>query len=94
MQREITGYTKDQYKFHTMALVGFLVNAVQKGASGAWPLDYDGVSGQVIGQNGNVFDIEIMVKQVELGAGHVYVIEPNKIWSEYSNSDGLHAVFA
>ncbi len=94
MQREITGYTKNKYSFHTSALVGFLVNAKNFGANGCWPTDYDGVTGQVIGKGGKVFDVGIHIKQVEQGAGHVFVLELAKLFKEYEPGHDLHAVFA
>ena len=59
IQKEITGYTNMQHKFHTLALVQFLVNHVKNGSNGAYVMDYDGASGQLVGDGGNIYSLEI-----------------------------------
>jgi len=97
MQREITGYTKDEYKFLTSALVQFLVMSLsQKGADGCSPADFDGVKGQVIAEGGRVCEVEIGVQKTDRGNyAHVAVVHLNELGLQETWPEGhdCHALF-
>ena len=57
VQREITYHTKNNYVFNTAAVVQWLVDHKHNGAEGAWPQDYSGARGQIIGDDGHVYTV-------------------------------------
>jgi ribosomal protein L21E len=88
MQHQITQVTNYKHSFHTSGLVAILVNAVPKGANGASPSDYDGISVLVVGKGGYVYDVQIQVKKMNYvggNVGHVYTLDLSKIMDGYKN---------
>lgn len=97
MQREITGYTDNQYRFLTSALVQFLVMSLsQKGADGCYVTDLDGAKGQVIAEGGYVCQVEIGVRESDNGDyAHVAVVHLNNLDLRETWPEGhdCHALF-
>jgi hypothetical protein len=67
---------------------------------GAWPTDYDGLKGQVIGEGGKVFELEIGISKSELdfqkkvhGAGLIFVLKLANICDKFKPGFDLHALF-
>ena len=74
MQREITGYTHDKLQFKSSSLIDFLMQAVQQGKVGTNVLDYNGLTGTVLGKENTVYECELMISEIFKGEGHIFVL--------------------
>merc|ERR1711976_743648 len=64
IQSEMIKKTNGRFAFHTGALVQWLVNHHKRGAGGAFTAAYDKASGQIVGDGGLIFSLEIRVHRV------------------------------
>jgi len=51
-----------------------LINHHKKGADGAYVSSYNGAKGQLVGDGGHIYTLEITITKVAKGQGHVSVL--------------------
>jgi len=76
-----------------LALVQWLVNHFKNGSEGASPEHYDGAKGQLVGDGGHIYTLEITTEQVAPGEGTVSILELHRFWDDFWPGHDWHAMF-
>ena len=50
------------------------MQAVQQGKVGTNVLDYNGLTGTVLGKENTVYECELMISEIFKGEGHIFVL--------------------